>query len=128
MIVPLKRLLLGMAVVALAWILAGCAASESPVVLHQVTVTEAATDTALIGSRITVSGVVARESWDGKSGPATFSVLDPLSSNNARLRVVFDGTVPDTFGDDRKLRVTGTLTRLGTLEATAVDMEPVDRY
>lgn len=125
----MRRQLVRIAVVAACLCtLGGCSAQSPSTIPRRTTVTEAVNDSSLSGRRVEVSGAVAPGSWNGKTRPMTFAILDPLSSNTARVSVTFDGPLPETFGDDRELIVVGTLTALGKIEASAVNMAPVNRY
>lgn len=71
----------------------------------------------LAGTKVTVGGPVVKGSWDKKTQPMRFTISDEKKPD-AQLKVVFNGTVPTTFGDDVIAIVTGKLSKDGTVEAT----------
>ncbi|HEY3316862.1 MAG TPA: cytochrome c maturation protein CcmE [Coriobacteriia bacterium] len=86
------------------------------------TVTEIANSNgSLVGTNVTVGGPVVAGSWDKKTHPMRFSISDDKDkSSKATLKVVYNGAVPNTFGDGVVAIVDGTLTKDGTVEATAL--------
>lgn len=74
-------------------------------------VEEAATDAALVGERLQVGGAVVTGSWDKKSNPMTFEIRDEAdeSGTGPTVKVVYNGSVPSTFGDGVVAIVKGEL-------------------
>jgi cytochrome c-type biogenesis protein CcmE len=57
-------------------------------------------------------------SWDKKTHPMRFSISDDKDkTSKATLKIVYNGAVPNTFGNDIVAIVTGKLTADGTIEA-----------
>jgi cytochrome c-type biogenesis protein CcmE len=73
----------------------------------------------LVGTNVTVGGPVVANSWDKKTHPMRFSISDDKDkTSKATLKIVYNGAVPNTFGNDIVAIVTGKLTADGTIEAT----------
>jgi cytochrome c-type biogenesis protein CcmE len=74
-------------------------------------VDEAATDAALVGERVKVGGAVVAGSWDRKSNPMTFAIRgeEDTDGEGPTVKVVYNGSVPSTFGDGVVAIVTGEL-------------------
>ena len=85
-------------------------------------VSEVATDKSLVGERVRVGGAVVAGSWDKKSNPMTFAIREEgdESEGGPTIKVVYNGTVPSTFGDGVVAIVTGELGQDGAL--TSNDM------
>ena len=75
------------------------------------TVKEASTDQELVGERVKVGGAVVAGSWDRKSNPMTFVIRDEndADDNGPSVKVIYNGSVPATFGDGVVAIVTGDL-------------------
>ena len=86
------------------------------------TVTEVANSQGkLVGTNVTVGGPVVPGSWDKKTHPMRFAISDDKDPNSkATLKVVYNGAVPNTFGDGVVAIVDGTLKADGTIEATTL--------
>lgn len=86
------------------------------------TVTEVAkAGSSLAGSNITVGGPVVSGSWDKQTHPMRFTISDDKNpKSKATLKVVYNGAVPNTFGDGVIAIVDGTMTKDGTVEASAL--------
>ena len=75
------------------------------------TVAIAATDASLVGKYVQVAGNVVADSWDKKTNPMKFAIADEKAGADApTIKVVYNGTVPTTFGNGTPTIVTGKLT------------------
>ncbi len=91
-------------------------------------VSEALADSALVGERIKVSGIVVPGSWNKKSNPMIFDIQEKGSPDGPKLKVVYAGSVPNTFGDDIEAIVTGTMTAGKSLEADVLITKCPSKY
>jgi cytochrome c-type biogenesis protein CcmE len=94
------------------------------------TVKEAATDSALVGERVKVGGSVVAGSWDQKSNPMTFVIRDEADKEGTgpEVKVVYQGSVPSTFGDGVVAIVTGDLDANGTITADEMITKCPSKY
>ena len=92
------------------------------------TVAIAVTDASLIGKYIQVAGTVVAGSWDKRTNPMKFTIADEAAGANApTIKVVYNGTVPTTFGDGTPTIVTGKLAS-GTIDATTLITKCPSKY
>ncbi|MBE0477021.1 MAG: cytochrome c maturation protein CcmE [Coriobacteriia bacterium] len=91
-------------------------------------VAEIAGDPALVGERVKVSGTVVSGSWNKRSHPMEFEVREEKDEGGPTLRVVYDGRVPDTFGDNVTAIVTGELQAGGTVQASNLTVKCPSKY
>ena len=84
------------------------------------TVTSIATDSKLVGTRVKVTGTVVADSWDKKTNPMVFKIRDEGATTGPVVNVTYNGSAPDTFGNNTVAILTGTVDKLGVL--TANDM------
>lgn len=82
------------------------------------TVEEISKDAAMVGKRVQVGGSVVDDSWDKKTRPMKFAIRDQGKTGGPELFVVYNGNVPNTFGNGVTAIVTGNLTKVDTIEAT----------
>lgn len=83
------------------------------------TVAEIAKDQSLVGKQVYVGGPVVQGSWDKKTRPMTFSIAETITPGvGPQLKVVYNGSVPQTFGDGIKAIVKGQLGKDGVVTAT----------
>jgi cytochrome c-type biogenesis protein CcmE len=86
------------------------------------TVAEIAKDQSLVGRQVYVGGPVVQGSWDKKTRPMTFSIVDTVGPTGAavgpQLKVVYGGNIPQTFGDGVVAIVKGQLGQDGVVTAT----------
>jgi cytochrome c-type biogenesis protein CcmE len=80
-------------------------------------VKEIATNPALVGTRVKVTGTVVAGSWDKKTNPMVFRIRAEGSTSGPEIQVVYDGSAPNTFGNDTVAILTGTVDKLGSLKA-----------
>jgi len=75
------------------------------------TVKDVASDQGLVGERVRVGGAVVAGSWDKKSNPMRFAIQEEgdKGGTGPTIKVVYNGTVPSTFGDGVVAIVTGEL-------------------
>jgi cytochrome c-type biogenesis protein CcmE len=93
------------------------------------TVKDVATDKTLVNKRVRVGGAVVTGSWDKKSNPMTFKIRDENASGDSpTIRVVYDGTVPSTFGDGVVAIVTGELSADGTIQSNDMITKCPSKY
>ena len=72
-----------------------------------------------MGERVRVGGEVVAGSWDKKSNPMRFAIREEGDKTNdgPTIKVVYNGTVPSTFGDGVVAIVTGELSTDGTINS-----------
>jgi cytochrome c-type biogenesis protein CcmE len=94
------------------------------------TVEETAEDQTLVGERVKVGGAVVTGSWDRKSNPMTFEIRDEADSEESGpvVRVVYNGSVPSTFGDGVVAIVTGELDGSKTIAADEMITKCPSKY
>jgi cytochrome c-type biogenesis protein CcmE len=91
------------------------------------TVAEASKDKTLVDKRVQVGGPVVTGSWDKKTNPMTFTISDKQDPK-ATIKVVYNGTVPTTFGDGTEAIVTGKLGADGTIAANTLITKCPSKY
>lgn len=93
-------------------------------------VATAATDSTLVGKYVQVAGNVVTGSWDKKTNPMVFSIADEKATgpNPATIKVVYNGTVPTTFGDGTPSIVTGKLGADKTITASTLITKCPSKY
>ena len=93
------------------------------------TVAVAATDASLVGKQVQVAGTVVTDSWDKKTNPMKFALADEKADVNApTIKVVYNGTVPTTFGNGTPTIVTGKLTADKTINASTLITKCPSKY
>ena len=94
------------------------------------TVEETAKDGELVGERGKVGGAVVTGSWDRKSNPMTFEIRDEGDSEGTgpTVTVIYNGSVPSTFGDGVVAIVTGELEGGPTLQADEMITKCPSKY
>jgi cytochrome c-type biogenesis protein CcmE len=94
------------------------------------TVQETAEDQALVGERVKVGGSVVTGSWDRKSNPMTFAIRDEadIEGEGPTVTVVYNGSVPSTFGDGVVAIVTGELDNTKTIAADEMITKCPSKY
>jgi cytochrome c-type biogenesis protein CcmE len=80
-------------------------------------VKEIATNEKLVGTRVKVTGTVVPGSWDKKTNPMVFRIRAEGSSSGPDIDVVYNGSAPNTFGNDTVAILTGTVDKLGSIQA-----------
>ena len=81
-----------------------------------------------VGERVKVSGTVIPGSWDGNASPMRFDIRDRDDSRGPILSVVYNGSVPATFGDEVTAILTGHLTEEGYFESESMMTECPSKY
>ena len=92
------------------------------------TVPDVAQGTAFVGKRVQVTGSVVAGSWNKGTNPMRFSIREEGKTSGPELKVVYSGTVPNTFGDDNIAIVTGTLSKDKTIDATQLIVKCPSKY
>ena len=94
------------------------------------TVKDVAQDQALVGERVRVGGAVVAGSWDKKSNPMRFAIREEgdESASGPTIKVVYNGTVPSTFGDGVVAIVTGELGQDGTIDSNDMITKCPSKY
>lgn len=86
------------------------------------TVAEISKDPSLVGKQVYVGGPVVQGSWNKKTRPMTFSIVDTTSPSGGpvgpQLKVIYGGNIPQTFGDGVTAIVKGQLGSDGVVNAT----------
>ena len=91
-------------------------------------VKEIVADKSLVGERVKVSGTVVPGSWNKRSNPMEFDVREEKAEDGPTLRIVYNGRVPETFGDNVTAIVTGELAESGAVEASAMTVKCPSKY
>jgi cytochrome c-type biogenesis protein CcmE len=81
------------------------------------TVKGIASDSKLVGTRVKVTGTVVAGSWDKKTNPMVFKIQDQGATSGPQVQVIYDGSAPNTFGNDTVAILTGTVDKVGVLKA-----------
>jgi cytochrome c-type biogenesis protein CcmE len=94
------------------------------------TVKDVTSDEKLVGERVRVGGAVVAGSWDKKSNPMRFAIREEgdESASGPTIKVVYNGTVPSTFGDGVVAIVTGELSQDGTIDSNDMITKCPSKY
>jgi cytochrome c-type biogenesis protein CcmE len=94
------------------------------------TVKDITSDKSLVGKRVRVGGAVVTGSWDKKSNPMRFAIREEGddSQTGPTINVVYNGTVPSTFGDGVVAIVTGDLSADGTIDSNDMITKCPSKY
>jgi cytochrome c-type biogenesis protein CcmE len=111
-----RNRLIGVTVIVLAIIAAIFFSLSSGSSAYYKTVAEISKDPSLVGKKVQVGGPVVADSWDKKTHPMRFAITD--KGGSAKLQVVYNGNVPNTFGNGVEAIVTGDLKTGGVVNAT----------
>lgn len=111
--------LIGVTAIVLLAIIAIIVSSGGKQGAYYKTVKDVASDQELVGQRVRVGGEVVTGSWDKKSNPMSFAIREEGSKtdNGPTIKVVYNGTVPSTFGNGVVAIVTGELSSDGTINS-----------
>ena len=109
-LIGVTAIILILAAVVLITVLPSGAAASSAV-------KDIATNSALVGTRVKVTGVVVSGSWDKKTNPMVFKIRAEGSTSGPEVQVIYDGSAPNTFGNDTVAILTGTVDKLGVVKA-----------
>ena len=122
--------LIGVTAIVLIVIAAIFLAGGNQTAAYYKSVEEIATDAELVGERVKVGGAVVTGSWDRKSNPMTFSIRDENAEEGQGeiVKVVYNGSVPSTFGDGVVAIVTGELDQSKTISADEMITKCPSKY
>jgi len=109
-LIGVTAIILILAAVVLVTVLPSGAANSSAV-------KDIATNSALVGTRVKVTGVVVAGSWDKKTNPMVFKIHAEGSTSGPEVQVIYDGSAPNTFGNDTVAILTGTVDKVGVIKA-----------
>jgi len=91
-------------------------------------VADVANDTKLVGTRVKVTGAVVAGSWDKKTNPMVFKIREQGSTSGPEVKVVYNGSAPNTFGSDTIAILTGTVSQQGVIEANEMLTKCPSKY
>lgn len=113
--------------IAIAAIILGAGSKEGA---YYKTVADVAEDESLVGERVRVGGAVVAGSWDKQSNPMRFAIREEgdESEDGPTIKVVYNGTVPSTFGDGVVAIITGELSQDGTIESNDMITKCPSKY
>jgi len=122
--------LIGVTAIILIAVAAIFLASGNQSAAYYKTVQETAQDQELVGERVKVGGAVVAGSWDRKSNPMTFDIRDEEDSEGTgpTVTVVYNGSMPSTFGDGVVAIVTGELDGSKTIAADEMITKCPSKY
>jgi cytochrome c-type biogenesis protein CcmE len=92
------------------------------------TVKDVAGNASLVGTRVKVTGTVVAGSWDKKTNPMVFRIRGEGATSGPEIQVVYNGSAPNTFGNDTVTILTGTVTKAGTIEANEMLTKCPSKY
>lgn len=92
------------------------------------TVADIKEDTSLVGTRVKVTGTVVAGSWDKKTNPMIFKVRGEGATSGPEVKVVYNGSAPNTFGNDTVAILTGTVSEAGVIEANEMLTKCPSKY
>lgn len=93
------------------------------------TVEEVLADDSLVGERVEVTGSIVEGSWERGARPMEFDIRnEDGDADSPTIHVVYDGTVPATFGDGTSAKVTGTYVEKGVIESTEMVVKCPSKY
>lgn len=95
---------------------------------YEKTVSDVASDTSIVGTRVRVTGTVVGGSWDKKTNPMNFRIRGEGSTSGPEVKVVYNGSAPNTFGNDTVAILTGTVTEAGVVEANEMLTKCPSKY
>jgi len=87
-----------------------------------------ASEASLVGTRVKVTGTVVAGSWDKKTNPMIFKVRAEGSTNGPEVKVIYNGSAPNTFGNDTVAILTGTVKEKGVIEANEMLTKCPSKY
>jgi len=92
------------------------------------TVSDVAGNASLIGQRAKVTGTVVAGSWDKKTNPMVFRIRGEGATAGPEIKVIYNGSAPNTFGSDTVAILTGTVTKAGVIEANEMLTKCPSKY
>lgn len=91
-------------------------------------VADIANNAKLVGTRVKVTGAVVAGSWDKKTNPMVFKIREQGSTTGPEVKVVYNGSAPNTFGSDTIAILTGTVSQQGVIEANEMLTKCPSKY
>lgn len=91
-------------------------------------VADIVSDAKLIGTRVKVTGAVVAGSWNKKTNPMVFKIREQGSTTGPEVKVVYNGSAPNTFGNDTIAILTGTVSEKGVVEANEMLTKCPSKY
>jgi cytochrome c-type biogenesis protein CcmE len=85
-------------------------------------------NTDLVGTRVKVTGTVVAGSWDKKTNPMVFKIRDEGATSGPEVQVIYDGSAPNTFGNDTVAILTGTVDKIGVVKANEMLTKCPSKY
>lgn len=79
------------------------------------------------GHGLRLMGLVPKDSWKAEGTHHTFRIVDDKDQVTV-IPVTFDGTMPDTFAEERQVIVAGRIAADGTMAATEVIPQCASKY
>lgn len=95
---------------------------------YEQSVADVAGDAKLVGTRVKVTGVVVTGSWDKKANPMVFKIREEGATTGPEVKVVYNGSAPNTFGSDTIAILTGTVSEQGVIEANEMLTKCPSKY
>lgn len=92
------------------------------------TVKSIASDSKLVGTRVKVTGTVVADSWDKKTNPMVFKIREEGATGGPEIKVIYDGSAPNTFGNDTVAILTGTVEKDGVIQANEMLTKCPSKY
>jgi cytochrome c-type biogenesis protein CcmE len=89
---------------------------------------DVAANATLIGQRVKVTGTVVAGSWDKKTNPMVFRIRGEGATSGPEIQVVYNGSAPNTFGNDTVTILTGTVSKSGVIEANEMLTKCPSKY
>lgn len=91
-------------------------------------VADIVSDAKLVGTRVKVTGSVVAGSWDKKTNPMVFKIREQGATTGPEVKVVYNGSAPNTFGNDTIAILTGTVSEKGVVEANEMLTKCPSKY
>lgn len=85
-------------------------------------------NSALVGTRVKVTGAVVAGSWDKKTNPMVFKIRTEGATSGPEVLVTYNGSAPNTFGSDTIAILTGEVDALGSLKASEMVTKCPSKY
>lgn len=82
----------------------------------------------LVGERVKVTGTVVAGSWDKKTNPMVFKIRGEGATDGPEIKVIYDGSAPNTFGSDTVAILTGTVESAGVVRANEMLTKCPSKY
>lgn len=82
----------------------------------------------LVGQRVKITGTVVAGSWDKKTNPMVFRIRGEGATSGPEIKVIYDGSAPNTFGSDTVAILTGTVESTGVVRANEMLTKCPSKY